>query len=105
MSYAQDRVKSAKNKLLGINPCVITRNDLISGTLKDGKYINEFLNTACGLNAIDKDGNYLMERTRILNEKKKNYYLTLEEQVRCIIEQSIDPDILGRTWNGWEPYI
>ncbi len=40
IEYASARIKSVRNKLIGINPCVITRNDLMSGIHKDGKYID-----------------------------------------------------------------
>ena len=89
----------------GINPCVVTRDDLLNGTHKEGKYTKEFLNVILGQNAINDQGEYIMLRTKILKEKKENYQLTVEEQVKCIIEQSTDPDILGRTWQGWEPFI
>lgn len=31
--------------------------------------------------------------------------LTAEEQVRALIEQATDPNILGRTWMGWMPFV
>ncbi len=89
----------------GINPCVITRNDLINSIHKDERLKREFINVACGLNTIDNKGSYLMQRTRLLKERKESYRLSIEEQIKCIIEQSMDPDILGRTWQGWEPFI
>jgi DNA-dependent protein kinase catalytic subunit len=91
-------------KLSGINPCVITRNDLTTGILKDSKYLNEILNVSLGQNAVD-NGLFIMLRTKLLKEKNENYKLTVEEQVKCIIEQSTDPDILGRTYAGWEPFV
>jgi hypothetical protein len=99
---------------------VITHEDLLNGTLKDikyikdsspngnineNKYIKEFCNVILGLSAIDEKGEFIMLRTKLLKEKKKTYQLTVEEQVKCIIEQSTDPDILGRAYFGWEPYI
>jgi DNA-dependent protein kinase catalytic subunit len=98
-------VKSSKDKLNGINPCVITTNDLVNGVHKDGKYTRGFINAACGLNAIDDKGNYEMLRTRLLKQKTSEYRLSIEEQVKCIIEQSMDLEILGRAWQGWEPFI
>lgn len=31
--------------------------------------------------------------------------LTVEDQVRCLLDQATDPNILGRTWQGWKPYL
>jgi len=32
-------------------------------------------------------------------------YLEVEQQVDVLIELARDPDILGRAWQGWGPYI
>jgi DNA-dependent protein kinase catalytic subunit len=105
VEYAKTRVNSCKNKLDGINPCVITRDDLASGIHKSGKYLKYFNNVVLGLNVKDEQSKPILKRTKLLEEKGEKYKLTVEEQVECIIEQSIDPNILGRTWNGWQPYI
>lgn len=31
--------------------------------------------------------------------------LSEETQVRCLIDQATDPNILGRVWEGWEPWM
>lgn len=31
--------------------------------------------------------------------------LSEEAQVKCLIDQATDPNILGRTWIGWEPWM
>lgn len=31
--------------------------------------------------------------------------LDVENQVTCLIEQATDPNILGRTYHGWQPFI
>lgn len=30
--------------------------------------------------------------------------LSVEDQVRCLIDHASDPHILGITWAGWEPW-
>jgi DNA-dependent protein kinase catalytic subunit len=30
---------------------------------------------------------------------------SIEEQVDCLIDHATDPNILGRTWAGWEPWV
>lgn len=31
--------------------------------------------------------------------------LSAETQVKCLINQATDPNLLGRTWAGWEPWL
>ena len=31
--------------------------------------------------------------------------LTVEEQVESLLDQATDPNILGRTWMGWKPWL
>ena len=31
--------------------------------------------------------------------------LSVEQQVAALIDQAKDPNILGRTWAGWEPWV
>ena len=31
--------------------------------------------------------------------------LTVEQQVACLLDQATDPNILGRTWEGWKPFV
>jgi DNA-dependent protein kinase catalytic subunit len=105
IQYAKSRVNSARNKLYGINPCVVTRDDLMSGIHKESKYLKHFVDVVTGVRVVDTESNFVLERTRLLKEKGEKYRLSVEEQVRCIIEQSTDSNILGRTWVGWKPYI
>ena len=47
-------------------------------------------------------------RARLLeeaDEEPSKYILTTEQQVACLIDQATDPDILGKTFVGWEPYV
>ncbi len=30
---------------------------------------------------------------------------SVEEQVACLIDLATDANILGRTWQGWEPWV
>jgi len=31
--------------------------------------------------------------------------LTADQQVDCLIDLATDPNILGRSWVGWEPWM
>lgn len=106
LQYARSRVNSVKSKLYGINPCVITRDDLMSGIHKESRFLKHYINAALGADLATNDSARLLsQRSRILKENGEKYRLTVEEQVKCIIEQSTDLNILGRTWLGWQPFI
>lgn len=42
-------------------------------------------------------------REKMLKTRKR--YLEVDEQIDCLIETAKDPNILGRTWIGWSPYV
>ena len=83
----------------------MTQNDLQSGSNKDKKFTKDMLNVISGANAVTGEGEFEMLRTRLLKHQGSEYRLSCEEQVKCIIEQSTDPDVLGRTYMGWEPFM
>ena len=31
--------------------------------------------------------------------------LPVEKQVDCLLDQAMDPNVLGRVWVGWEPWM
>lgn len=31
--------------------------------------------------------------------------LSVEKQVDCLLDQAMDPNVLGRVWVGWEPWF
>jgi DNA-dependent protein kinase catalytic subunit len=47
------------------------------------------------------------KRAQILLQYQTNRYhkLTVDEQIDCIIDQSTDVDILGRSWAGLETFM
>lgn len=104
VQYAKDRVNSVKQKLLGMHPSVIMKNDLCTGIHKESKYLGFFVDVLLGSKVLDRNGNPIMERSKILAEKGEKSRLTVEEQIKCIIDQSTDANILGRTWIGWQPF-
>lgn len=104
LQYAKDRVNSVKQKLYGIHPSVIMKNDLYNGIHKDSKYLQFIVDVLLGSKIVDKNGNQILERTKLLKKNGEKYRLTVEEQVKCIIDQSTDVNILGRTWIGWQSF-
>lgn len=47
------------------------------------------------------------KRAQILLQYQSNRYhqLTVDEQIDCIVDQSTDVDILGRSWIGLETFM
>ncbi len=105
VEYAKGRINNVSKKLNGVNPCVITKEDLVSGIHKNSRYLKYFVDAVMGLKIVDETGALVMERSKLVIERGEASTLSCEEQVKCIIEQSMDPGLLGRTWNGWNPYI
>jgi DNA-dependent protein kinase catalytic subunit len=93
------------DKLNGINPCVITHDDLKNGVHRESRFLKYYINAALGGDLSEPDWKIKSERCRILKNNGPKYRLSVEEQVQCIIEQSTDLNILGRTWLGWQPFI
>uniref|UniRef100_A0A8C5WDN6 DNA-dependent protein kinase catalytic subunit n=1 Tax=Leptobrachium leishanense TaxID=445787 RepID=A0A8C5WDN6_9ANUR len=90
--YPLQKINVAKQKLAGVNPATITCDELRFGH-ESSKFYKGFLDVAQG----DEKENI---RARMTSNK-----LSEEEQVQCLIDQATDPNILGRVWKGWEPWI
>lgn len=39
------------------------------------------------------------------NERARPYNGSVENQIACLIDQATDPNILGRAYHGWEPWV
>ncbi|XP_076445486.1 DNA-dependent protein kinase catalytic subunit-like [Babylonia areolata] len=90
--YPKQKVQSAMRKLKGDNPCYITRDEIRLGHSKNAA-LKAFETVVLG----DKRDNV---RARLPDRG-----LTEEQQVSALIDQAMDPNILGRTWSGWEPWM
>ncbi|KAM9024210.1 DNA-dependent protein kinase catalytic subunit [Ara ararauna] len=90
--YPLQRVSYVKRKLTGANPATITCDELRLGYEKSPSY-NDLAAVARG----NADNNIRA------NEPEDG--LSEETQVRCLIDQATDPNILGRVWEGWEAWM
>ncbi|KAK9971873.1 hypothetical protein ABG768_025216 [Culter alburnus] len=90
--FPLQKVSFARRKLEGANPSVITSEELCLGFEKNPEYK--------GLLAVARGEEQHNIRARH-NEKDLN----VEDQVDCLLDQATDPNILGRVWVGWEPWI
>uniref|UniRef100_A0A3Q4AQN1 DNA-dependent protein kinase catalytic subunit n=1 Tax=Mola mola TaxID=94237 RepID=A0A3Q4AQN1_MOLML len=90
--YPLQKVNFARRKLEGANPAAITSEELKLGFEKDSAF--------SGMQSV------------ALGTKEQNIRATLpatglsvEKQVDCLLDQAMDPNVLGRVWVGWEPWI
>lgn len=97
---ARARVRIVERKLEGAHPSHLTLADL-RGTIADNVK-KELIRSKSGweavtdivLGAADSDRRAMPEDG-----------LSAEQQVRALVEQATDPNILGRTWAGWLPFV
>uniref|UniRef100_A0A8D2M7W0 DNA-dependent protein kinase catalytic subunit n=1 Tax=Zonotrichia albicollis TaxID=44394 RepID=A0A8D2M7W0_ZONAL len=90
--YPLQKVNYVRRKLTGANPAVITCDELRLGHERSPAY-NDFAAVARGNSNHD------------VRAKEPEDGLSEETQVRCLIDQATDPNILGRVWEGWEPWM
>ncbi|KAF4089760.1 hypothetical protein AMELA_G00069750 [Ameiurus melas] len=90
--FPLQKISFARKKLEGANPSVITSEELRLGFEKDPAFK--------GMQTVARGTEEHDIRAR-LGEAG----LSVEEQVDCLIDQATDPNILGRTFVGWEPWM
>uniref|UniRef100_A0A8C6J8U6 DNA-dependent protein kinase catalytic subunit n=1 Tax=Melopsittacus undulatus TaxID=13146 RepID=A0A8C6J8U6_MELUD len=90
--YPLQRVSYVKRKLTGANPATITCDELRLGHEKSPSY-SDLAAVARG----NADNN--------IRAREPEDGLSEETQVRCLIDQATDPNILGRVWEGWEAWM
>ncbi|XP_030070017.1 DNA-dependent protein kinase catalytic subunit [Microcaecilia unicolor] len=90
--YAVQKVNCARRKLAGTNPAIITCDELELGHEKSVAY-KEMKAVAMG------------DKTHNVRAREPKDGLTEEIQVKCLLDQATDPNILGRVWEGWEPWM
>ena len=83
-----------KRKLQKTNPAYITYSELQEKSVHStAPYLKALQQVVLG----DPSANV---RARV----KEKCHSTME-QVECLIDQATDPNILGRTYNGWAPWV
>ncbi|KAM9553657.1 DNA-dependent protein kinase catalytic subunit [Salvelinus alpinus] len=90
--YPLQKVNFARRKLEGANPATITSEELKLGFEKDSAFK--------GMQSVALGSEEHNVRARLGPDG-----LSVESQVDCLLDQAMDPNILGRVWVGWEPWI
>ncbi|KAL3040873.1 hypothetical protein OYC64_011786 [Pagothenia borchgrevinki] len=90
--YPLQKVNFARRKLEGANPAAITSEELKLGFEKDASFP--------GLQSVA-----LGSEEHNIRAKLPAAGLSVEKQVDCLLDQAMDPNVLGRVWQGWEPWM
>ncbi|KAM7370115.1 hypothetical protein PAMP_011395 [Pampus punctatissimus] len=90
--YPLQKVNFARRKLEGANPAAITSEELQLGFEKDAAFT--------GMQSVA-----LGTAEHNIRARHPAADLTVEKQVECLLDQAMDPNLLGRVWAGWEPWV
>uniref|UniRef100_A0A087Y0R2 DNA-dependent protein kinase catalytic subunit n=1 Tax=Poecilia formosa TaxID=48698 RepID=A0A087Y0R2_POEFO len=90
--FPLQKVNFARRKLEGANPSAITSEELKLGFEKDPAFQ--------GMQAVA-----LGSEEHNVRAKLPAANLSVEQQVDCLLDQAMDPNVLGRVYAGWEPWI
>ncbi|XP_040921929.1 DNA-dependent protein kinase catalytic subunit [Toxotes jaculatrix] len=90
--YPLQKVNCARRKLEGANPAAITSEELRLGFEKDAAFQ--------GMQSVA-----LGTKEHNIRAKLQAAGLSVEQQVDCLLDQAMDPNVLGRVWVGWEPWL
>lgn len=85
------KIQQATRKLKGVNPVVITKEDL------ESKRSSGFYEGYCRTLMGDSKHN--------IRAQLPEADLTPRQQVQCLIDLATDPNVLVKTWGGWEPWM
>ncbi|XP_065679642.1 DNA-dependent protein kinase catalytic subunit isoform X1 [Hydra vulgaris] len=100
--YPKQKINICKQKLNGVNPAFITSEELRNSFLhtRDQLLLESYISIVEG-SSQHNIRKKLLDRTN--NPEKE--FLTVEEQIDCLVDQATDPNLLGRAWIGWFPWI
>ncbi|XP_075994169.1 DNA-dependent protein kinase catalytic subunit isoform X2 [Genypterus blacodes] len=90
--YPLQKVNLARRKLEGANPAAITSEELKLGFEKVPAF--------AGMQTV-----VLGSEEHNIRAKLPAAGLSVEKQVDCLLDQAMDPNVLGRVWAGWEPWV
>lgn len=91
--FPKEKIAIAKKKLEGYNPAHITVEELAKSVHAQAPYLADLKRIVRG---VPKDN------VRARTTEKCG---SVKEQVDCLVDQATDPNILGRTYGGWAPWV
>ncbi|XP_042208389.1 DNA-dependent protein kinase catalytic subunit-like [Homarus americanus] len=93
--FSKDRIRCLKDKLSGINPAYVTL-----WAVSQGKHFKRDPSMMPFLQEV-----VLGNRGEHIRADIGKDGLSTHQQVDVLLEQASDPNILGRTWIGWDPFM
>ena len=113
-AYASLKIKLAKRRLAGAHPSDVTVAELEAK--HGGKpYWKALVAIVEGDSKINKRACFPHKRGLAAEEgvgsaergedDVEGSVLSVEDQVLCLLDQAMDPNVLGRTWWGWRPWL
>lgn len=91
--FPQKKMEIVKKKLFTHNPAYITLQELTEGIHGNKEKL------------ISNVSKILLGPKDSFRSNQPKVCKSISDQVECLIEQATDPNILGRTWTGWAPYV
>jgi len=95
LGFQPKKINIVKRKLNGDNSSYITWQEL-----KESVHYNRISKCSKNLQQI-----VFGDQSFNIRAQVKERCNTTQEQVDCLIDQATDPNILGRTWFGWAPWV
>ncbi|KAB0800482.1 hypothetical protein PPYR_06222 [Photinus pyralis] len=91
--YSKQKMEHARSKLEGgVNPVSVTIEELRSGHSHNPSYLEEYIKVVEGV----PSENFRAGKSGKLSE---------EDQVKCLIDQATDQNLLGRMYEGWHAWV
>lgn len=96
--FPKEKIAIARKKLEGYNPAYITTEELAKSVHAQGQH-----GPAPYLPHLKKIVRGVPEDN--VRARTGERCASVKEQVDCLVDQATDPNILGRTYGGWAPWI
>jgi DNA-dependent protein kinase catalytic subunit len=90
--YPRKKIAIARRKLNGDHPCAVLLQEL-----KENVQVQN-------ANAYSGAEKLIWGSTGTVRRRIERC-ITVEEQVECILDLATEPELLGRTWAGWAPFL
>jgi len=92
--YPRKKISIARRKLNGVHPAIIMESELRDSVTLSRKpqALKSCIKLVKGL------------PKSIRSKNKWRPCATIEEQIDCLVDHAMDPNLLGRTWAGWLSY-
>lgn len=91
--FPKKKIDIARRKLELENPAYITWSELKESVHASHAYIKSLQDIVLGDPKVN------------IRARVKERCSDVKQQVDCLVDQATDPNILGRSWFGWAPWI